>query len=111
MNKTKIFDCTIRDGSYAVNFKFTCTDIKNIVSRQVKLGVEYIEIGHGQGLNASSPERGESLYSDMEYIDAAMTVAKNSKIGVLANSFFISLSSDRDFFKKDGLTRKFPYFF
>lgn len=82
MNKTKIFDCTIRDGSYAVNFKFTCTDIKNIVSRQVKLGVEYIEIGHGQGLNASSPERGESLYSDVEYIDAAMTVAKNSKIGV-----------------------------
>lgn len=82
MKKTKIFDCTIRDGSYAVNFKFTRTDVKNIVSRLVRLGIEYIEIGHGQGLNASSPERGESLYSDKEYIDAAMTVAGDSKIGV-----------------------------
>ena len=53
MEKTKIFDCTIRDGSYAVNFKYTQTDVKNIVSRLVHLGIEYIEIGHGQGLNAS----------------------------------------------------------
>lgn len=82
MDKTKIFDCTIRDGSYAVNFKFTRTDVKNIVSRLVKLGIEYIEIGHGQGLNASSPERGLSLYSDEEYLDSAISVAGNSKIGV-----------------------------
>ena len=57
MDKTKIFDCTIRDGSYAVNFKFTRTDVKNIVSRLVKLGIEYIEIGHCQGINSSSHER------------------------------------------------------
>lgn len=82
MEKTKIFDCTVRDGSYAVNFKFTCTDVKNIVSRLVRLGIEYIEIGHGQGLNASSPERGISLYTDEEYLDAAMSVAGDSKIGV-----------------------------
>lgn len=82
MNKTKILDCTVRDGSYAVNFKFTRTDVKNIVSRLVRLGIEYIEIGHGQGLNASSPERGVSLYSDEEYLDAAMPVAGTSKIGV-----------------------------
>ena len=83
MEKTKIFDCTVRDGSYAVNFKFTRTDVKNIVSRLVRLGVQYIEIGHGQGLNASSPERGVSLYTDEEYIDAAMSVAgQDSKIGV-----------------------------
>ena len=82
MNKTKILDCTVRDGSYAVNFKFTCTDVKNIVARLVRLGIEYIEIGHGQGLNASSPERGVSLYNDEEYLDAAMSVAGDSKIGV-----------------------------
>ena len=80
--KAQILDCTIRDGSYAVNFKFTCTDVKNIVARLVKLGIEYIEIGHGMGLNASSPERGISLYSDEEYIDAAKTVIGNSKLGV-----------------------------
>ncbi len=80
--KTQIFDCTVRDGSYAVNFKFTRTDVKNIVARLVKLGIEYIEIGHGMGLNASSPERGVSLYSDVEYIDAAKSVSGSSKLGV-----------------------------
>ena len=80
--KAQILDCTIRDGSYAVNFKFTCTDVRNIVARLVKLGIEYIEIGHGMGLNASSPERGISLYSDEEYIDAAKTVIGERKLGV-----------------------------
>lgn len=80
--KTQILDTTIRDGSYAVDFKFTCSDVKDIVSRLVKLGIEYIEIGHGLGLNASSPERGESLFSDTEYIKAAKSCSENSKLGV-----------------------------
>ena len=77
-----ILDTTIRDGSYAVDFKFTCGDVKNAVSKLVKLGIEYIEIGHGQGLNASSPEYGISLCSDAEYLDAAMEVAGDAKIGM-----------------------------
>ena len=78
----KIMDTTIRDGSYAVDFKFTCKDVSNIVSKLVNLGIEYIEIGHGMGLNASSPEHGVSLYSDVEYIEAAKKVAENSKLGM-----------------------------
>ena len=79
---TKILDTTIRDGSYAVNFKFTRTDVRNIVERLVKLGFEYIEIGHGMGLNASSPERGESLYSDATYIDVAKPLCADCKLGM-----------------------------
>lgn len=78
----KILDTTIRDGSYKVDFKFTCADVKNVVSKLVKLGVEYIEIGHGLGLNASSPERGVSLCTDNEYINAAKEVSGNAKIGM-----------------------------
>lgn len=81
-NRTRILDTTIRDGSYAVDFKFTLHDVRNIVDRLFRLGVEFIEIGHGMGLNASSPERGESLYSDVAYIKAAKTVCGNSKLGV-----------------------------
>lgn len=78
----KIMDTTIRDGSYAVDFKFSCKDVSNIVSRLVNLGVEYIEIGHGMGIDASSPEHGVSLYSDLEYIDAAKKVSGDSKLGM-----------------------------
>lgn len=82
MIKSQILDTTIRDGSYAVNFKFTRTDVRNIVSKLVRLGIKYIEIGHGMGLNASSPERGQSLYSDVEYIDAARQSSEDSLLGV-----------------------------
>jgi len=82
MIKSQILDTTIRDGSYAVNFKFTRSDVRNIVSKLVKLGIKYIEIGHGMGLNASSPERGESLYSDEVYIDVAKSCSGDSNLGV-----------------------------
>lgn len=82
MVKTKILDTTIRDGSYAVNFKYTRTDVRNIVERLVKLGIDYIEICHGMGLNASSPGRGESLYPDDVYIDVAKSCCGDKKLGV-----------------------------
>ena len=39
----KILDTTIRDGSYAIDFKFTCEDVTEIAARLEKLGMEYIE--------------------------------------------------------------------
>ncbi len=78
----QILDTTIRDGSYAVNFKFTQTDVKNVVVKLVKLGIRYIEIGHGLGLNASGPVHGESLCTDEEYIDAAKEVSEDSQLGM-----------------------------
>lgn len=77
----KILDTTIRDGSYAVDFKFSCKDVQDLVSKSNRIGIEYIEIGHGQGLNASSYEHGFALQTDTEYMDAAREVAGNSKLG------------------------------
>lgn len=77
----KILDTTIRDGSYAVDFKFSCKDVQDLVSKSHRIGIEYIEIGHGQGLNASSPEYGVALQTDEEYMKAAREVAGSSKLG------------------------------
>ncbi|MCR5532180.1 MAG: hypothetical protein K6F26_10070 [Lachnospiraceae bacterium] len=77
----EILDTTIRDGSYAVNFKFSCKDVKDLVTRSHKLGLKYIEIGHGLGINASSAKYGYSLHTDEEYIKAAREVAGDSKLG------------------------------
>lgn len=77
----KILDTTIRDGSYAVDFKFSCKDVQNLVNKSARIGIEYIEIGHGQGLNASSLEHGYALQTDEEYMLAARTVAGTSKLG------------------------------
>ena len=77
----KILDTTIRDGSYAVDFKFSSKDVRDLVSKSQRIGIEYIEIGHGQGLNASSAEHGVALQTDEEYMDAAREVADRSKLG------------------------------
>lgn len=77
----KILDTTIRDGSYAVNFKFSNKDVRDLVTRSEKIGLEYIEIGHGLGLNASSEKYGYSLQTDTEYMRTARAVAHNSKLG------------------------------
>lgn len=79
--KTQILDTTIRDGSYAVDFKFSSKDVKDLVSKSSRLGIEYIEIGHGQGLNASSLEHGFSLHTDVEYMCAAKEVSGSAKLG------------------------------
>ncbi|MCM1498454.1 MAG: hypothetical protein NC124_08300 [Clostridium sp.] len=77
----KILDTTVRDGSYAVDFKFSCKDVRDLVARSEKIGLEYIEIGHGLGLNASSAEYGYSLQTDVEYMQAARAAAEHAKLG------------------------------
>ena len=39
----KILDTTIRDGSYAVDFRFTCKDVEHICSRLEKLNINFYE--------------------------------------------------------------------
>lgn len=79
--KTQILDTTIRDGSYAVDFKFSSKDVIDLVARSSRLGIRYIEIGHGQGLNASSAEHGFSLHTDEEYMEAAKKGSEDAKLG------------------------------
>ena len=50
----KFLDCTLRDGSYVINFNFSKLDTKNIVSALDEVGVDFIEVGHGIGLGAST---------------------------------------------------------
>ncbi|HEV3382577.1 MAG TPA: hypothetical protein VG142_16550 [Trebonia sp.] len=49
----EILDCTLRDGSYAVDFQFTEDTIKSVLNGLEGSGVRFIELGHGLGLNAA----------------------------------------------------------
>lgn len=76
-----LFDTTIRDGSYYVDFKLSSEDVRETVDKISKLGFPYIEIGHGKGLGASSLENGLSMETDIEYMNAANKVRRDSKLG------------------------------
>ena len=82
IKKIKLLDCTLRDGSYENNFKFTAKDTREISSNLEKLGFEYIEVGHGIGLGASVNTKFKAIASDHEYMIAANTALNNSKWGM-----------------------------
>ena len=67
----RILDCTLRDGSYVVDFQFTPDDVIVLIQGLEAAGVDLIEIGHGLGLGASAAGKGAAAASDEEYLDAA----------------------------------------
>ena len=78
----KYHDLTLRDGSHAISHKLTIETIENHCNFAEKAGIEVVEVGHGNGIGASSIIIGESLVSDLEMIQAARRHLKNTKISV-----------------------------
>lgn len=84
MRKTQILDCTLRDGSYVLDFNFSLLDTYVITKVLFESGINYVEIGHGLGLGASKKKNiKNSLHSDDEYIKISnLAKQKNeNKIG------------------------------
>lgn len=82
MKKLNLLETTIRDGSYAINFSFTSTDVAIICSHLEEAGFEYIEIGHGVGLNGSNKGPGKAAQTDEEYMIAAEKSLRTAKYGM-----------------------------
>jgi 4-hydroxy 2-oxovalerate aldolase len=80
-----ILDCTLRDGSYAIDYQFTAEDTTVLAYSLEKAGLRFIEIGHGIGLNASNAGKGVAVATDKEYLEAASKTLSKAKFGM----FFI----------------------
>lgn len=85
LRKIDILDTTLRDGNYAVDFQFTVRDTKIIAFALDGAGFDWIEIGHGLGLNASNSDKGKAAASDREYLQAVKGALRRAKYGM----FFI----------------------
>ncbi len=81
----ELLECTLRDGSYAIDFKFTENDTAVLAGVLGQLGFRWIEVGHGVGLGAAKAGKGTMPASDERLIEAAKRAAHNAQIG----SFFI----------------------
>ena len=78
----KFLDCTLRDGSYVNNFKFTAEETYNIVKELDNIGVEMIEVGHGIGLGVTCSNYTKAFVSDEEYMRMASKAINKSKWGM-----------------------------
>ena len=66
--KIHIVDTTLRDGSHAVSHSYTVEQVTAIASGLDKVGVDIIELSHGDGLAGSSINYGFSATPEMELI-------------------------------------------
>ena len=80
--RSKILECTLRDGSYAINFEFTAGDTAAIAGALDRIGFPLIEVGHGIGLGASKAGMGRALETDAAYMKAAADSVTNGLWGM-----------------------------
>lgn len=80
--KVTILECTLRDGSYAIDYQFTAADTAILAAGLEKAGFKLIEIGHGLGLGASSSKYGIAAATDEDYFYAAKNSLKKAKFGM-----------------------------
>ena len=98
MNEITILETTLRDGSYTNNFSFSFKNTQEICKKLEDVGFEFIEIGHGLGLNASNSGYGKAAETDENYMIAADQILSKSKYGMfcipgIANLSDIDLAS------------------
>ncbi len=94
MAKILINDVTLRDGSHAVCHQLTKKQIAVYAKAAERAGIPVVEVGHGNGLGASSLQIGESLLPDMEMLKTARESLVNSKLGVLIIPGIATINKD-----------------
>lgn len=94
LKKILISDPTLRDGSHAVRHQISVQQIAIYATAAEAAGIPIVEVGHGNGLGASSLQIGESLVSDEEMLKAARGKLVNSKLGIFVLPGFATINKD-----------------
>ncbi|WP_454889623.1 4-hydroxy-2-oxovalerate aldolase [Serratia quinivorans] len=76
-----INDSTLRDGQHAVKHQLTAAQLRSYATAADKTGVAMVEVGHGNGLGASSYQVGRAALSDEEMLTTVRESLQNSKMG------------------------------
>jgi 4-hydroxy 2-oxovalerate aldolase len=77
-----ICDSTLRDGSHACGHQITGAQISRYADACEAAGVDYLEVGHGNGLGASSLQVGESLVPESQMLSLARERLRETKLSV-----------------------------
>jgi 4-hydroxy 2-oxovalerate aldolase len=95
MNKQILInDATLRDGSHAVAHQISAHQIAIYAAAAEKSGVPIVEVGHGNGLGASSMQVGLSLEDDRTMLETARKHLSNSKLGIHVIPGFATIKRD-----------------
>ena len=82
MSNIIITDSSLRDGNHSVKHTINLDSIKRYCQAADKAGIPIVEVGHGNGLGASSILIGLATHTDAEMLSTARKNLPNSKLGV-----------------------------
>jgi 4-hydroxy 2-oxovalerate aldolase len=94
MSTVLISDPTLRDGNHAVRHQLSAKQVALYAAAADAAGVPIVEVGHGNGLGASSLQVGESLISDREMLEVARENLVNSKLSIHVIPGFATINKD-----------------
>ena len=94
MSTVLISDPTLRDGNHAVRHQLNARQIALYAAAADAAGVPIVEVGHGNGLGASSLQVGESLIGDREMLEVARENLVNSKLSIHVIPGFATINKD-----------------
>ena len=92
--KILISDPTLRDGNHAVRHQLSRESFIAYCQATEAAGVPIVEVGHGNGLGASSLLVGECKLSDEEILSISRTNLKKSKLAIHVIPGFCTIKSD-----------------
>lgn len=97
MNPTqeiRISDPTLRDGNHAIGHQLTAENIAAYCKAADAAGVSIVEVGHGNGLGASSLQLGEAKTPDHIALATARENLNKSKLGIHVIPGFATIERD-----------------
>lgn len=93
-HRVTIYDPTLRDGNHAVRHQLSCAQISTYAAAANAAGVPIVEVGHGNGLGASSLQVGLAATSDRDALEAARKALTTSKLSVHVIPGFATIRKD-----------------
>lgn len=94
MNRTRLYDVTLRDGNHALRHTLNSKFVMDYCKNADTSGVWAVEVGHGNGLGASSHLVGKSVESDNALLEAARSNLYHAKLAVHSIPGFATINRD-----------------
>lgn len=94
--KITICDATLRDGSHACSHQITLDQVREYSIAAEAAAFDYLEVGHGNGLGASTLQVGQSLVSEKLMLMEAKKHLRRTRLSVHVIPGFATIKNELD---------------
>ena len=89
-----VTDITLRDGNHAVAHQLSKEQLSAYAAAADAAGAQIVEVGHGNGIGASSMQVGEAALSDAEMLAAVRAALKQARMSIHVIPGFATINKD-----------------